>query len=318
MGVARVPSYDCLFHKPAAAAHYDRCREVDSSVLVAAADAIWTECAHIFERRSEPPSGSVLEAGVGLGRLFLPVARRRPREYRSCVSVVGLDIAQPMLAGLDAQLSRMPTELTRLVRTTRCDITEPYPKLEQLLTVIYSLATFHILTEWQAGLQNAIDALAPDGRLILIKETNQFMHQTEGFEASSELESLDTVLDAFMREYHQLRTVHSMPFERTGVLYSDMSPAILGLRELGFEPRRVIAGDALRWQKAHTYDDILFTLEHGLITTWGSDLPRPVRRKVTEELRLWLTQRYVDSSATFRIPARFELHVFSRETDKTS
>jgi SAM-dependent methyltransferase len=311
-----MPTYDCIFHNSNASKQYSRCRYVDEQVLRHTSEAIWTVCG-VVSARIKQCRVALVEAGAGSGRLFLPILRSRLPSFNQSL-VVGLDIAQPMLEALTKRIEEAGPFPLRSYLLQRWDIQDPYPRLDVPVAVIFSLATFHILQQWRHALSRAVDVLAKSGRLVLIKEINQFMHQTEGFEGDSELVEINPLLSAFMREYHRLRSAFGLPFVRDGILYSNFELAIQELKTLGFDLLEVVGGPDFSWQKPHNYSDLLLTLEERVITTWGTDLPDKERHAIANNLRVWLQERRVNLDTKFTIPARFEINVFGSSTSHRS
>jgi SAM-dependent methyltransferase len=300
--------YDCVFHNPKASQLYSNCRFVDEGVLHGISKILWNAFDQATEKLTHR-TAALVDAGAGSGRLFIPMLRSRPMIFSRAV-LVALDIAQPMLDVLADRIKGEGLSEAGPYLIKLWDMQNPYPRFDVPVAVVFSLATFHILRSWEQALENAVHILAQNGRFILIKEINQFMHQTEGFEGDFELETVNDLFSSFMREYHRLRSAFGLPFIPDGVLYSDFDPAVCALKNIGFELLEIIRGSELCWQKPHRYSEMLLMLKERVITTWGTDLPDKERNAIADKLRNWLFEHQVDMNATFNIPARFEIFIF--------
>lgn len=307
-GIRPLAKYRCIFHQTIAARLYDCCRHVSKNVLKETVRAIWSL---YIQSMNKSDHAVIIDAGVGSGRLFAPLVTTIPFALREKTTLVGLDISLPMIQALKKTLNDKNQHKNNII-LQRCDIQKPYPKFEYPVTVVYTLATFHILTKWKQAIRNVKNVLSNQGFFVYIKEINQFMHQTEGFEGNSELASIDETLEAFMREYHKLRKLYKCPYRKEGILYSDISPAILELSRQQISLVRKIDGHKYCWKKPHRFFDILQALERKLITTWGSDIPKQKRLKIAHELHNWLIRKHVNLDRTFNIPSRFELYIFRK------
>lgn len=106
--------------------------------------------------------GRVLELGCGTGRVLIALAA-------AGLEVVGLDLAEAMLANCRQKLAAQPTEMQRRVRLVPGDMTDfdlgeafalviiPFRPFQHLLAVEQQLACLHCIRRH----------LAPGGRLIL-------------------------------------------------------------------------------------------------------------------------------------------------------
>ena len=116
------------------------------------------QCARSGERAATP----VLELGCGSGRVLLPTAR-------AGVNIVGLDLAETMLARLRAKLARESEEVQRRVRVTRSNMTDfALGETFALITTPFRAFQHLLRVEEQLACLTCVKAhLAPGGRLIL-------------------------------------------------------------------------------------------------------------------------------------------------------
>lgn len=128
-----------------AAEYYDQTRGYPDGVgervadLLCSAGALGTE-------------STVLEIGVGTGRIALPLASRVQR-------VAGVDLSRPMLARLRAKPG---AERVRAVLGNAREL----PFTSRHFDAVVSVAVFHLLPEWRRVLGEVRRVLAPGGRLL--------------------------------------------------------------------------------------------------------------------------------------------------------
>jgi ubiquinone/menaquinone biosynthesis C-methylase UbiE len=300
-------NYNCVFHNPISAELYNYCRFVDPFVLQETAHCLW----NIYRQYGNGKT-SIVDAGVGSGRLLIPVVQNMPKEYADKVKFVCLDVAEPMLDDLRKSIKQFSNTQFEIIQ---CDLQKPIPISDIPIGMVYTLATFHIIQKWKEALENVVNLMHTKGVFVFIKEINQFMHQTEGFESDHEIDEPNEQLTHFMKEYHKLRTNFGLPFKRSGIMYSEIQSAESHLNRIGYNKISIISNKSLIWSKPHSYKEILIALEKRIITTWGSDLPDDPRIKIAYLLRQYLEKKSISLEKTYYIPARFELHVFSNLLD---
>ena len=299
-----MPTYTCLFHEAASVGRYDRLRHIPHHTLDACARAALAGVG----RGGRPVR--LLDAGAGTGRFLTPIANAC-RHDRAAAHLVALDLSRAMLHALQQQTSGYAPPDRVTVTAIQADLQDPLPFGPGTFDVVLTAATFHILARWRDAADGMIEALTLGGRLVVIAESNQFMHQTEGFSRDADLDRLDPVLSAFMQHYHWLRNAYGHPYQPSEVRYSDMSALLEHVQERGLRPLAVPASQAaLRWGKTHCYADILHCFRHRQMTTWGSELPEPVRQRIADALEAWVAAHGIDPTEEFHLPAELVPHVF--------
>jgi SAM-dependent methyltransferase len=105
--------------------------------------------------------GSVLEYGVGNGRVALPIARHG-------VAVVGVDHSAPMLADLRSRLRSEPADVRRLVRVVRGDMRTLRLRERFPLVIAPFNAVLHLYarSDVEGFLARVRDHLTPGGRFV--------------------------------------------------------------------------------------------------------------------------------------------------------
>lgn len=111
-----------------------------------------------------PVGGSVLEVGCGTGRNLIAAARRHPdaRYFGIDVSRVMLDKAQSAVdaAGYGEQISLTLADATTFDPATLFD--------GRPLDRVFFSYTLSMIPQWRAALDAAMQALSPEGRLLVV------------------------------------------------------------------------------------------------------------------------------------------------------
>jgi SAM-dependent methyltransferase len=105
--------------------------------------------------------GPVLEYGIGNGRVGLAIAR-------AGVHVTGIDLSQPMLDSLEAQLKTAPKQLRSRVSFQQGDMRELQLKQRFPLVIAPFNCVLHLYTrpDMEAFLARVREHLAPGGRFV--------------------------------------------------------------------------------------------------------------------------------------------------------
>ncbi|HKP58708.1 MAG TPA: class I SAM-dependent methyltransferase [Polyangiales bacterium] len=128
-----------------AAEYYDRTRGYPDSVGDQVAELL-------CHAGALGPESTVLEVGVGTGRIALPLATRVRR-------VVGVDLSRPMLARLAGKPG------SDRVRRVLADASA-LPVADARFDAVVSLHLFHLLPAWQRAIAEVRRVLAPHGRYL--------------------------------------------------------------------------------------------------------------------------------------------------------
>ncbi len=138
--------------------------------------------------------GTVLEIGVGTGRIALPLAA-------AGVEVLGIDLSAPMLGELVAR--------SRVVPVARADATA-LPFADDSLGAVIASHVLHLVPEWREAVQECLRVLRPDGVLLWARGGHgvpgqavaQVFADAAGLDRSPA--GLDEVegLDAYLRSRH--------------------------------------------------------------------------------------------------------------------
>lgn len=302
-----MPKYPCIFHSQTTVDCYPSLRHIPSAVV----DCV---CASLLSRvRVANGSASLLEAGCGTGRFLRPLAQMAATAIENHVVVEGCDISEGMLR----ELNKQPVE-GKAIPAFQYDLAMAHVP-DRRYDLVFTVATMHIIFKWRRALDNMVAMVKPGGYLVMIKEINQFMHRTEGFHKTADLDNVDTDLDEFLMFYHDLRRRRNEPYVASGIRYSDIAPALTHLcgRGLCLVEER-LKDPGLTWQKPHTYGELLETFRLRTITTWGSDLSERARLAIHEGLRAWVASRGIDEKRVFELPARLQTFTFQKGGGESS
>jgi len=293
---------------------YHGCRYIPEIVLDSIADIML---------QNQPRT--VLEAGVGNGRLFVPTVQKA----RPSTTLIGVDISHPMLDVLEERIEEYDNITLHCTDIRNSSF---FQKIASSIDVVYTFATLHILSQgWQQALDNFITILSPTGKIILGEEINAVFHASEALyedddfrltdlrkqHRNEEVETAITTVCNFFQEYHRMRQILEYKFSRVNsqILHGDQSSAERYIRSHGFR-QETIQSPALQWLKPHTFREILNAFEQGTVTTLGSDLPASVRKSMREGkhgLETFCKKSAYGLDEPMMIPAEIQLHVFDRD-----
>lgn len=301
-----MPKYKCIFENKNVVKHYENLRIIDSSVL--------NYTAHIIIKYALKNNGDnfirILDAGAGDGRFLKPIIEIS-KKHKKSFFLIAIDLSKNMLANLLQRISPLPIGVKLIA--IKSDICHFLPIKDEKIDIVFTIATLHILTEWRKSLDNLLSTIRYGGYIIIIKENNQFMHQTEGFEHDNDFHWIDFQLKEFMLFYHEQRRKFGCPYEPSEIRYSDMTSVIdylktLGLKKVDFS----VDLKKLQWSKPHTYKDIIYCFRHRQMTTWGSELPDKVRIEIAKSLEKWIYDREIIPNQTFYLPAELIPYIFQK------
>lgn len=122
--------------------HYDRTRAVSPELLARALDAV--------EERFAPATyRSVLEPGVGTGRIAIPMARRG-------YHITGVDISPRMMGVLRAKLAEEASDLS--IEVQDADVTDlPFPP--EVFDMVAFTHVLHLVSDWRLAVREMVRVL---------------------------------------------------------------------------------------------------------------------------------------------------------------
>jgi SAM-dependent methyltransferase len=118
-----------------------------------------------------PPHGSVLEIGVGTGRIAMPLLARG-------INVSGVDISPLMVARLQekyaAQQQAEPGRDWGTLAVTMADMSA-LPFADASLDASIAVHVFHLVPEWRQALDEALRVVRPGGALLIGQDVRDGM-----------------------------------------------------------------------------------------------------------------------------------------------
>jgi len=116
----------------------------------------------LYEEYAKKIGGTVLECGVGTGRVAIPLAK-------AGINIVGIDLNQKMLEIAREKLAKEPAEVQKRVKLVKADMRNFRLKERFSLATIPFNAFLHMLTveDQEATLRSIHNHLKPNGRLII-------------------------------------------------------------------------------------------------------------------------------------------------------
>lgn len=306
----------CVHQKPEAVEGYTHCRFISEGVLERFSN-------EILETIKEKVSATIMEAGVGNGRLFLPILKKA----KGNANFFGVDVSEPMLNDLSKKISE--DQKVKIYCADLRDETFFKRYFPGNVNTIYTFATMHIISQgWQKALDNLINSLSSNGTLVLGEEVNSVFHGSETlfekddyrltklkefFKGQIDISDLERV-ERFFKEYPRLRIQYESPFERfnSQILHGDQGPAERYIRSTGF-CEKTIELNELKWIKPHSFGEIISCIEKGIVTTLGSDLPEKIRLSFANDLKNFCVNHNYNLEEKLMIPSEIQLHCFKRD-----
>lgn len=135
-------------------------------------EALRAFVALIAELTGNQPGARVLEPGIGVGRLALPL-------LLSGCHVTGVDISRPMLDRLAAKVHDLPE---------RCDLVLasatvlPFPAAT--FDLVYAASLFYLVPHWQRALSELARVVKPGGHILFCAERSRLDPPLARFDAA--------------------------------------------------------------------------------------------------------------------------------------
>ncbi len=229
------------------------------------------------------------EAGIGTGRIAIPLAEFRPQ-------YTGIDISEKMLSRLEEKLratgwqdapqewgslpdedTRQQLNVQRLVnaqgsmRLLRADMTD-IPFHDHSFDAVLAVHVFHLISEWQQALQEIMRVLRPGGVLVRCWQVNWEEHWSSG---------PNDIRSQWCRIVEELGGSTARPGAGEQVVTK-------WLQQQGFETEQV---DVVSWEYQTTPRSILQGIEQRI---WTSTLfvPDDLFATSLKHLRTWMEKHY--------------------------
>ncbi len=208
------------------------------------------------------PADTVLEIGIGTGRIALSVAEHVHRLY-------GVDLSQEMLSALRRKI----TSAHALIDLAPADaVYLPFPTAT--FDLVYAVHVYHLVNQWRAGIAEAWRVIKPGGHFVVS------FHKRDENSPNSRLRKQ---MHVFAKELGlDTRRPGSQTEEETLEEISKWDP----------QPKVV---QASAWQEPEIPAKILEELDRQIYSeTWA--IPRDKMDLIIPRLREWAEHTYEDTS----------------------
>lgn len=246
---------------------YDATRGLPEEVAGALSEAI-VSITHAV------PETSMLELGVGTGRIALPLLRH-------ALNYTGVDISEAMMARLRAKVPPDAGNLTLV----QADITD-LPFADAAFDVVLAVHIFHLVPAWKRALAEARRVMRPGGYLVL--GGNSHVEGTPGREIREAWHRIAVELGAALRPEHGSREEVERALIESGGWLAEYRVA--------------------QWEERIVPAELIEHLHQRVFShTWA--LSDEILDAVTERLRQWAAEQYGDPSQPVTTTAQFGLLV---------
>lgn len=215
------------------------------------------------------PAATVLEAGVGTGRISRPLAALG-------VKIFGLDLSRQMMAEL---LRRAAGPTPTLIQGDATRL----PFAPQQFEAVLSVHVFHLIPQWPEALSEVRRVLKPGGVFL----------------TGYDWRPTDTPSGRALEKWREIVNAHGFSGEHPGARdFADVKQFLL---DSGATFSERFVGE---WQATRTVAHTLETIEH---RTWSStwNVPDDFFPRCLTELRAWAAQEFGALETTFTVPHKF-------------
>jgi SAM-dependent methyltransferase len=215
------------------------------------------------------PTATVLEAGVGTGRISRPLAALG-------VKIFGLDLSRQMMVEL---LRRAAGPMPTLVQGDATRL----PFMNQHFDAVLSVHVFHLIPQWPEALSEVRRVLKPGGVFL----------------TGYDWRAADAPSGRMFEQWRKIVGAHGFSAGYPGARdFTDVKQFLL---DSGATYTERFVGD---WQVTRTIAHSLETIEHRTwSSTWG--VPDDFFPTCLAELRAWAAQEFGPPETTFTVPHKF-------------
>jgi ubiquinone/menaquinone biosynthesis C-methylase UbiE len=213
-----------------------------------------------------PPGASVLEIGIGTGRIALPL-------LASGVNVTGVDIAPRMVEQLQAKYDERraaePGASWGTLATQLADMTA-LPFADASFDAVIAVHVLHLVPAWQRALGEALRVVRPGGAFLL----------------GQDISSADAVNHQIQDHWLQIvRKLGGSPVRVGAQGYGEILDA---LRARGYKPDEAILAT---WTSMSTPRSVIrYVADRVWSQTWA--IPDPTFTASVQQLEAWVKERY--------------------------
>jgi ubiquinone/menaquinone biosynthesis C-methylase UbiE len=251
---------------------YDETRRMPEEVIRQIVDMI--------ARAVEPLGGSMLELGIGTGRIAVPLAETGMR-------VTGVDVSEKMLAHLCEKTARLANPI-HVVRGSILHL----PFADNSFDAALAVHVFHLIDDLNLCLRETRRVLRPGGRLLFAGERRQMHHVQEVL-----FKNPDGSIDEDMPDVFQRYGIKMHRQEEVEKRVTEL------VRALGAE---VVELPPLEWEYEITPAEIIGRIE-GRVTSSLWNVPDGTLRQLVEFLKSRLEERIGPPSTPIHFRRSFRL-----------
>lgn len=233
------------------------------------------------------PGASVLELGIGTGRIALPL-------LKCGVNVTGVDISPLMLGQLNVKYEAArhdsPSTGWGALHAQLADMTA-LPFAGSAFDAVVAVHVLHLVPDWRLALDEALRMLRPGGSFLL----------------GQDVTSADAVNHQIQDAW--LRFVRSLGYRHTWVGASGYGEIVATLREKGLTPKESILAS---WTQAQTPNEVIHYIA---ARTWSQtwSVPDDIFAESLRLLGTWVQAYYGDTRDT-PMPTRLSFKVAAFQT----
>ncbi len=225
---------------------------------------------------SLPHGASLLEIGVGTGRIALPLSRTGLKIY-------GIDISRKMMERM--QVSRSGDgDIAGLVEGDAASL----PFAAAALDAVLAVHVLHLLDDWRAAIHEARRVIKPGGVFAL----------------GDDHRSNDGIRQVIRRKFEEISA--ALGYRRVRSIAADFSDVFAEFKNLGAR-MEVIPG--AKWKVTSSIHDTLEDLEQ---RRWSSTwlVPDEIYPQVMAQLREWVESQYGQADIHRSGQGRFDWQIF--------
>jgi ubiquinone/menaquinone biosynthesis C-methylase UbiE len=235
--------------------YYDKTRALPEDRHNALINALITET-------RVQPNDTVLEIGIGTGRIALSVAEHVQRLY-------GIDLSQEMMGALRRKITsaHAPIDLAQADA-----VFLPFPNAT--FDLVYAVHVYHLVNQWRAGIAEAWRVVKPGGHFVVS------FHKREADSPNSRLR----------RQMHVFAKELGVDTRRPGSQSEEET-----LEEMSkWDPNPKVV-EATVWEETEIPAKILEELDRQIYSeTWA--IPRDKMDLITPRLREWAAETFGDTA----------------------
>lgn len=252
------------------AAVYDRTRQIPEAAATALA-------AGIAAQTALTPATTLLEVGVGTGRIALPIIQRGCR-------YTGLDLSDPMLRTAQAKSHAAALPL-HLVRGDATNL--PFPTATFDVGLVVHL--FHLIPNWQRALDEMLRVIRPYG---------QFLYGYESY-------TPDPAQDALAQQWRSLLAQHGL----TPQNHRTPNNAVAATLQ-GYDPQCSTTTIAT-WPQTTSVRQILDRYANRAYSS-NCNIPEPAFQQINASIQTWAQEHLANFDQPLTATARFTILAATR------